>query len=273
MKSVIENRPGLKAVIDQVAEVTGYLWEKGWAECNGGNLTVNVTEFVDDEMKAMPAISPVLHLGRVLPNLKGCWFYCKGTGKKMRDLARDPMSNGSIIRILDDCETYEMVADKYVAATSELPAHLTMQDYLIGSGSSYKATLHTHPIELVAMSNIPKFHSSEMLTRTVWSMITETRGLAPLGIGFIPFTMPGSFELADATLKEIATYDVVMWEKHGTFAVGLDLMNAFDQTDVLNKGAIIYRDACAMGEKPEGLTEEQMCAIRDYHHLPTRRIL
>ena len=28
--------------VDKVAEVAGYLWQKGWAERNGGNITVNV---------------------------------------------------------------------------------------------------------------------------------------------------------------------------------------------------------------------------------------
>ena len=54
MKSILEGREGLKAVVYQIAEVTGYLWQKGWAERNGGNITVNVTEFMDDECKAMP---------------------------------------------------------------------------------------------------------------------------------------------------------------------------------------------------------------------------
>ena len=67
MKSVLETRPELKAVIDQIAEVTGYLWQKGWAERNGGNITVNVTEFIDEEMKALPAIAPVQQIGMVLP--------------------------------------------------------------------------------------------------------------------------------------------------------------------------------------------------------------
>ena len=58
MKSVLEGRPALAAVIDQVAEVAGYLWQKGWAERNGGNITVNVTDLVDDEIKALPAIAP-----------------------------------------------------------------------------------------------------------------------------------------------------------------------------------------------------------------------
>ena len=95
----------------QVAEVAGYLWEKGWAERNGGNITVNVTEYVDDEIRNMPTISDVIQIGTTLPNIKGCYFYCKGTGKRMRDLARKPMANGSIIRILDDCASYVIIAD------------------------------------------------------------------------------------------------------------------------------------------------------------------
>ena len=43
MKSILDGRPGLRAVVEQIAEVTGYLWQKGWAERNGGNITVNVT--------------------------------------------------------------------------------------------------------------------------------------------------------------------------------------------------------------------------------------
>ena len=104
MKSILETRPALKQALSSVAEVAGYLWQKGWAERNGGNLTLNITDMVDDEMRAMPAISAVLPIGITLPALKGCWFYCKGTGKRMRDLARDPMAAGSIVRILDDCE-------------------------------------------------------------------------------------------------------------------------------------------------------------------------
>ena len=135
MKSILDNRPGLKAVIDEVAEVTGYLWQKGWAERNGGNITVNITEFVDEEIASMPAISPVIQIGKQLPQLYNKYFYAKGTGKRMRDLARWPMQNGSIIRICPDCASYEIIADEPVLPTSELPSHLELQNYLLSTGS------------------------------------------------------------------------------------------------------------------------------------------
>ena len=67
MKSILEGRPALKAEIEKVAEVAGYLWQNGWAERNGGNITVNVTDLVDDEIRLLPAISEVKQIGVTLP--------------------------------------------------------------------------------------------------------------------------------------------------------------------------------------------------------------
>ena len=263
----------MKAEIEKVAEVAGYLWQNGWAERNGGNITVNITEYVDDEIRQLPAISEVKQIGVTLSALKGCYFYCKGTGKRMRDLARWPMDNGSVIRILDDCASYVIIADQAVMPTSELPSHLSLQNYLLETGSSYKATLHTHPIELVAMSHIRRFLQEGELTRVLWSMIPETLAFAPLGIGIVPYKLPGSIELADATLEQIKKHDVVLWEKHGTVAVGTDIMDAFDQTDVLCKAAKIYLSARAMGTEPEGMTDEAMQEIQRVFNLPKKRVL
>ena len=271
MQSILEGRPALSAEVGRVAEVAGYLWQKGWAERNGGNITVNVTELIDDEVRALPAISAPIAIGTTLPHLKGCYFYCKGTGKRMRDLARAPMQNGSIIRILDDCASFVIIADEAVMPTSELPSHLSMHDYLISTGSRYKACLHTHPIELVAMSHNPAFLGKDVLTRILWSLIPETLAFAPLGLGIVPYALPGSVKLAEATLAQIKDYDVVLWEKHGTTAVGVDIMDAFDQTDVLNKAATIYLRAKSMGFTPEGMTDEAVKEVQDVFHLPTSR--
>ena len=272
MKSILDGRPALKIEIDKVAEVAGYLWQKGWAERNGGNITVNISEYVDDEIKSLPAISEVKQIGVTLPNLRGCYFYCKGTGKRMRDLARWPMENGSVIRILDDCASYVIIADNPVLPTSELPSHLSLHDYLIGSGTDYKASLHTHPIELVAMSHSPRFLNAKEITLVLWSMIPETLAFAPLALGIVPYEMPSSVKLADATLEQVKNnYDCVLWEKHGVVAVGPDIMQAFDVVDVLNKSANIYMCAKNMGFEPEGMTDEAMKEIQDVFCLPKVR--
>lgn len=251
-----------------MAEVAGYLWQNGWAERNGGNITVNITDLVDDDIRRMPAITEPLQIGETLPHLKGQYFFCKGTGKRMRDLARWPMDNGSIIRILDDCKSYVIIADNPVMPTSELPSHLLVHDRQIETGSGYKATVHTHPIEIVAMSHNRAFLGKDVLTKILWSMIPETKAFCPLGLGVVPYEVPGSVALAHSTLKQLEDYDVVLWEKHGVFAKGKDVLDAFDQIDVLSKSAKIYIDAKCMGFTPEGMSDEQMKELSRIFHLP-----
>ena len=77
MKSILENRPALAAEVDKVAETAGYLWQKGWAERNGGNITVNITEHVDDAIRAMephcPASRGAISSARVPTNVCATW--------------------------------------------------------------------------------------------------------------------------------------------------------------------------------------------------------
>lgn len=241
---------------------------KGWAERNGGNITLNITEYIDDEIRSLPAISEVKQIGKKLPFLKGCYFYCKGTQMRMRDLARWPMENGSVIRILDDCSSYVIIADKPVMPTSELPSHLAVHNYLIGKGSPYRASLHTHPIELIAMTHSKKFMEKDVATNLLWSMIPETKAFCPRGLGMIPYELPSSVKLADATIEALSDYDVAMWEKHGVFAVDVDIMSAFDQIDVLNKSALIYIASKNMGFEPDGMSREQMKEMTKAFNLP-----
>lgn len=267
--SILDKRPALAAEIDKVAEVAGYLWQKGWAERNGGNITVNITEWVDKDIKAMPAITEPRPIGFYLPGLEGCYFYCKGTNRRMRDLARKPMENGSIIRILPDCTSYVIIADHDIPPTSELPSHLAVHNHLIERKSPYKACVHTHPIELVALTHNNSWLRRDVATKVLWSMIPETKAFAPKGVGIVPYMPPGSKELAEATIRTIDyDYDVVLWEKHGVFAVDTDVMSAFDQIDVLNKSAQIYIAARGMGFIPDGLSEAQMREISRLFNLP-----
>ena len=186
----------------------------------------------------------------------------------MRDLARQPMQNGAVIRITDDCAHYEIIADNTIMPTSELPSHLMVHNRLIEQGSPYRATLHTHPTELIAMTHHRPFLEKDVLTQLLWSMIPETKAFCPLGLGVVPYAIPGSNALAEGTLKELEDYDVVLWEKHGVFAKSTDIMDAFDQVDVLSKSAAIYLDCKAMGFEPDGMSDAQMKELSQVFHLP-----
>ena len=98
----------------------------------------------------------------------------------------------------------------------------------ISRGIDNKVVLHTHPTDLVAMTHNRVFLQPDVLGKLLWSMIPETRVIVPKGLGIVPYKLPGSLELADATIRLLDRYDVVMWEKHGALAVGSDVIECFD---------------------------------------------
>ena len=124
--------------------------------------------------------------------------------------------------------------------------------------SPYKASVHTHPIELIAMTHCPKFLEKDVATNMLWSMIPECRIIVPKGVGIVPYEIPGTLDLARATIKQLEKHDVVFWEKHGILAVGEDLIECFDAIDTLSKSAQIYFSARMAGYEPAGMTDKQL---------------
>ena len=254
----IRNNAALMREIDRIAEVAGYLWTKGWAERNGGNISVNVTDLVDDEIRNLPALAAPIVLPEAMPALGGHLFYVTGTGKRMRYVAQDPFANGSLIRISPAGTSYEIIAENPIQPTSELPSHLLMHHYLRSKGRDNKVVCHTHPTDLIGMTHCKRFLDSEVITRTLWSMIPECRIIVPKGVGIVPYEIPGTLALAKATIQQLEKHDVVFWEKHGILAVGDDLIECFDAIDTLSKSAQIYFSARQAGYEPEGMTDQQL---------------
>ena len=265
---MIRNNQALMAEIDRICEVAGYLWEKGWAERNGGNISVNITELLTEAEKNLPALAPAIQLQEVMGELGGHVFYVTGTGKRMRYVSLKPFENGSIIRITPDGSAYEIIAEQPISPTSELPSHLLMQNFLLSKGRNNKVVLHTHPTNLIALSHSPRWLNSAYITHTLWSMIPESRVIVPRGIGIVPYELPGSMKLAYATIKQLEKHDVVLWEKHGLLAVGEDIIECFDAIDTMAKSAQIYLDARTAGFEPVGMTDKQLDELAVAFNLP-----
>ncbi|MCD7976283.1 MAG: rhamnulose-1-phosphate aldolase [Tannerellaceae bacterium] len=250
---MIRDNEKLMAEIGRIAEVAGYLWTRGWAERNGGNISVNITDLMSEEEKELPAICEPYPLLAAMTGLCGHIFYVTGTGKRMRYVAQDPLGNGSIIRIAPDGASFEIIAEQEIPPTSELPSHLMMHNYLRSSGRDNKVVLHTHPTDLIGLTHCKPFLNSETITRLLWSMIPECRIIVPKGIGIVPYEIPGTLALALATIRQLEKHDVVFWEKHGILAVGEDLVECFDTIDTLSKSAQIFFSARMAGYEPEGM--------------------
>jgi len=264
----IKNFNSISEELNRIAEIAGYLWQRNWAEANGGNISVNLTHLAEDEISGLPAISDSKDLAEEVPEIAGNIFYVTGTGKRMRDVAKSPLNFGAIIRITADGRRYEIISEKAVKPTSELPSHLSIHNFLKARGNSKSVVLHTHPTELIALTHCQPFLDSSHLTRTLWSMIPEARVLVPKGIGVVPYILTGTTEIASATIKQLEKFDVVMWEKHGIFAVGDDIIDCFDVIDALTKSARIYLFARMAGFEPQGITNWQLDELAVAFDLP-----
>jgi rhamnulose-1-phosphate aldolase len=93
-------------------------------------------------------------------------------------------------------------------------------------------------------------------------MIPETRCFCPKGLGVVRYELPGSNQLARATLAQLDDYDVVLWEKHGVVSVSRTVGEAFDMVDTLSKSALIYVAARSMGFEPVGMSARQMNELK-----------
>lgn len=248
----------IQSELAKIAETAGFLWQRNWAEANGGNISVNLTRFAGNDILEMPSQQSEVALAEEVHAIAGSIFYVTGTGKRMRDVARSPLDFGAIIRVTDSGKKYEIISEKAVKPTSELPSHLSIHHFLKTRNTGYNVVLHTHPTELIALTHCPPFLDSKYLSRMLWSMIPETRVLIPKGLGVVPYVLTGTPELAHATISWLEKHDVIMWEKHGCLAVGEDILQCFDLIDTLSKSARIYLDARTAGFEPQGLSDEQL---------------
>jgi rhamnulose-1-phosphate aldolase len=89
-------------------------------------------------------------------------------------------------------------------------------------------------------------------------MHSESIVAIPQGVGLIPYTLPGTEELAQATATSLVDHCMVIWEKHGCLAAGVDVLDAFDVIDVVAKVARIFFYCAAGGFTPQGLTQPQL---------------
>jgi rhamnulose-1-phosphate aldolase len=261
-------------IMHQVKNVAGMLWDKGWAEANAGNLSIDVTECLvpTDKKKNTPETNIKLRQ-KGYANLGGRRFLITGSGCRFRDIAEHPESGMCIIQISDDGYTCKILDaqgfSRDIRPTSELAAHLLLHEHFRKTGMKDKVVIHTHPTELVALSQIKRFWNEKLLNSMLQGMLPEVKVLIPKGAGLVDYALPGSERLAESTLNKAGQgYRVIIWQKHGCLAVSDSPAGAFDAIDVMNKGAQVMLACLNAGETPEGLNEAEIAELRQAFGLP-----
>ena len=253
----------LQKVVDDIAETAGYIWEKGWAARNAGNLSVDVTELVTSKIQS-PVVPINLPLGITLPDLAGRYFVVKITGFRFRDLARKPEKGLLLVRISEKADAYHYIwggEGPGSKPTAEFIPHLKIQDFLHRNKQPEKAVLHTHPPHLIALTHLEDY-GRESFNCFLWATHVGAKLFLPEGVGMVPFLRGGSAELADATAELFSKHRAVLWEKHGCTAIGSDIMDAFDTTDMLDTTAKVHLICKSAGFASKCLTDAQLAELK-----------
>jgi len=249
---MLDNIP--RNLIRGIEEVSHLLSQRGWAEKNAGNLSIDVTEEIKGGGKGRHFV-----LKKRVQALGERYLLITPSGSRFRDIAKG-ITSLLLVRIDRDGRGYEVLNYKEgIRPTSEFASHILIHNVLREMNSEYRVVLHTHPTELITLSHIQSYHSDARLSRLLYSAHPEVYINLADRIGFVKYATTGTEILANATVRCIKRgKSVIIWERHGALSIERDVYSAFDHIDIANKAADISLRLFMIGKKPIPLKDPQI---------------
>lgn len=252
-----------KFVIEMM-ETTANLYRLGWDERNGGNISyLLTTEEVYPYLGGKKEIRTIPMSFDASP-LAGRYFIVTGSGKYFKNVSKDPAVNLGLIRITEDGRSYEILwgFEDGGVATSELPTHLMNHITRLSVDTNHRVIMHCHATHLLGMSFTHSLEEADF-TKTLWEMCTECIVVFPDGVGVIPWMVPGTDAIGEATAEKMENVRLVLWPHHGIFGAGTSLDETFGLIETAEKAAQVYTIVCAQGGKKQTITDEQLQELAD----------
>jgi rhamnulose-1-phosphate aldolase len=246
--------------IQAMVKATSDMWLKGWDERNGGNVSLRLT--ADD-------VAPYRHLliedrtvaiDETVAELAGQFFLVTGSGKFFRNVQLDVEENLGLIEIGAEGQSAHIRwgLKSNGVPTSELSSHLkshrSRQQVTCGAS---RVIMHCHATNLIALSYVLEL-SAAVLTRALWEMSTECLVVFPEGVGVLPWMVPGTPTIGEATAGAMRKHPLVLWPFHGIFGSGATLDEAFGLIDTAEKAAEVLVKVLSMGGKKHSITTQQL---------------
>lgn len=249
--------------VTAMIKATTDMWEKGWDERNGGNVSFrllpeDVAPYVADWKGTR--LRP---LGVPLPELAGQYFLVTGSGKYFRNVQIDPQDNLGVIRISADGTNAEIVwgLGSDGVPTSELSTHL--KTHLVRQkkfGDQQRVVMHCHATNLIALTYVLKFETANV-TRALWEGSTECLVVFPDGVAALEWMVPGTEEIGDASAAQMDRFPLMLWQFHGVFGCGASFDETFGLIDTAEKSAEILVKVIAMGGVRQTMSHDDLVAL------------
>jgi rhamnulose-1-phosphate aldolase len=257
------NDPEPSWFVGAMVKATTDMWNKGWDERNGGNVTLRLLDsYVAPFVERWKVLRTVV-MTEMLPELAGQYFLATASGGYFRNVQLDPERNIGVFRVAPDGRTLELVwgfGDDGVP-TSEISAHLKshrVRQRLFGD--KQRVVMHCHATNLLALTYVLDLETANV-TRALWEGSTECLVVFPEGIAALPWMVPGTDDIGDATAEQMAEHPMVLWPHHGVFAGGRSLDEAFGLIDTAEKSAEVLVKVIAMGGVRQTMTTTHLVQL------------
>ena len=245
----------------EMIRITANMYDHGWDERNGGNISLLLEEEELAEYLDLSAVIRTIPTGFRAPELCGKYFLVTGTGKYFKNVQYAPDVNLGVVRITDEGESTELLwgfsdGGKF---TSEFPAHMMSHVARLSIDPENRVVMHCHPSNILAMTFVHTLDEREF-TRTLWQMCTECLVVFPDGVNVLPWMLCGTNEIGVVTAEKMKTARIVVWAQHGIYGAGKDLDEAFGLIETVEKGAEIYMKIAHL-PRVNTITDEMMHEI------------
>lgn len=250
--------------VQGMIKATTDAWLKGWDERNGGNLTLRLDDAdiapYHDNFHPQPRYIP---LSQPMPLLANTPFIVTGSGKFFRNVQLDPAANLGIVKVDSDGAGYHILwgLTNEAVPTSELPAHfLSHCERIKTTNGKDRVIMHCHATNLIALTYVLE-NDTAVFTRQLWEGSTECLVVFPDGVGILPWMVPGTDEIGQATAQEMQKHSLVLWPFHGVFSSGPTLDEAFGLIDTAEKSAEVLVKVYSMGGMKQTIGREELIAL------------
>jgi rhamnulose-1-phosphate aldolase len=236
----MKNIPDAPFMTEMIRTTTN-MYNHGWDERNGGNISMLLDEEEVRRYLTFPAIVRTIPTGFSAPELSGRIFLVTGTGKYFKNVQYDPKKNLGIVRLANDGAEAEVLWGFSDGGrfTSEFPAHMMSHAARLKADPENRVVMHCHPANLLAMTYVHDL-DERAFTRTLWQMCTECIAVFPDGVNVLPWMLCGTKEIGEATAKKMETARLCVWAQHGVYGAGRDLDETFGLIETAEKAAEIW---------------------------------
>lgn len=236
------------------------------SEAGAGNISICL-----DELPGVDEVFPIeerIELPLPTPNLVGRTLLVTGSGRRLRQIADDPVAAIGAVIVDDDGEHARLRTSPrraFDALTSEFNSHLGVHDDQVGRrGIPFHAVVHAQPPHLTHLSHIPEYRSDAAMNAAILRWEPESIVALSQGIGVLEFMVPGSEELMDANVRRLRDVEIVLWSKHGTMSRSdLSVTRAVDRVEYAETGARYECMNMLSGGRAEGLSAAEIRAVAD----------